>query len=458
MSLQKNEEYTIEITGMTQDGSGVGRAEDQVVFIPGCARGDVARVHIVAVRRHLAYGRRISLEKPSPVRVPSDCPVFPQCGGCAYRHIRYEEELAVKWGRVRDALHRIGGSALEPEPIVGCDETAGYRNKAQYPVGVQDGAPVFGFYAAHSHRIVPAEACQLQPPVFRVVLKAVGQWMRENSVSAYDEKTGKGLLRHVFLRQAHATGEIMLCLVVNGNVSRLPASDRLTALAREAVPSLKSLVLNVNTARTNVILGKTCVTLWGADRITDILCGRKFTLSPMSFYQVNSVQAERLYQAAAEFSGLDGKGMLLDLYCGAGTIGLCLSTLAERVIGVESVPEAVADAKRNAELNGIRNAEFLCADTGEAAERLLECGLRPDAVVVDPPRKGLSAQTIEAVVRMAPPRVVYISCGPETLARDIALFAEKGYACTRARPYDLFPRTAHVETAALLEKRSDLKK
>lgn len=453
MNLQKNSEYTLTITGVTQDGSGVGRVEDMVVFIPGCARGDVARVKIVGVRAHYAYGKLIALEQPSPARTTVDCPAFSQCGGCVFRHIRYEEELQIKEERVRDALRRIAGlDTTAPEPIVGCEETMGYRNKAQYPVTWKDGRPVFGFYAPRSHRVVPAADCLLQPPVFKQVLDAVGRWMMENTVSAYDEGTGEGLLRHLFLRQAHATGELMVCLVVNGHAGHLPQKERLIRLCRDAAPQIKSIVVNRNTARTNVIMGDNSETLWGADRITDILCGLRFSLSPLSFYQVNSRQAERLYRAAAEFSDLHRQGTLLDLYCGAGTIGLCLSKDVGRVVGVEVVADAVADAKRNAAQNGIANAEFFCADAGEAAKRLCTQGLFPDVVVVDPPRKGLDGQTVEAVARMSPKRVVYVSCNPETLARDLKSFAKRGYTCTCVRPFDLFPRTAHVEVCCLLSK------
>lgn len=453
MALKKNTEWTLRITGVTQDGLGVGRADDMVVFTPGCACGDVARVQIVAVRARYAYGRLLAVEQPSPARVPVDCPVFSRCGGCVSRHIRYEEELRLKEERVREALRRIARLEIVPEPIVGCEQTLAYRNKAQYPVGWQDGKPVFGFYAPRSHRIVPAEDCLLQPPVFKKVLDAFRRWMLENDVSAYDERTGGGVLRHVFLRQAPATGELMVCVVANGGAGRLPNREQLIRYCLEAAPQTKSMVLNRNTARTNVILGEDCETLWGADRITDVLCGLRFSLSPLSFYQVNSRQAERLYRKAAEFANLHKTDILLDLYCGVGTIGLSMAGAVARLIGVEVVPDAVADARRNATENDIENAEFFCADAGEAAVRLQQQGLMPDVVVVDPPRKGLDATAITAVVQMAPSRVVYISCNPETLARDLALFAENTYVCTRLRPYDLFPRTAHVECCALLEKR-----
>lgn len=452
MALEKNEERTLRFTGITHDGSGVAHADDTAVFVPGCAVGDAARVRIVGVRARFAYGRLLEVKTPSPARVEADCPVFLRCGGCAFRHITYEEELRVKTARVRDALSRIGRLSIEPRPIIGCAQTLGYRNKAQYPVAWRDGRPVFGFYAPRSHRVVPAEGCLLQPPAFAPVLAALGQWMEESDVTAYDETAHRGFLRHLYLRQAPATGELMICLVANGTAAQLPDPARLIALCRQAAPQVKSIVLNQNTARTNVILGPACETLWGTERITDVLCGLSFSLSPLSFYQVNSAQAARLYEQAGRYAALDGKGLLIDLYCGAGTIGLCLAKQAGQVLGVEVVPQAVEDARQNAARNGIANAEFFCADAGEAAARLLREGRKPQAVVVDPPRKGLDAQTIDAVARMAPARVVYVSCDPETLARDLALFAQRGYACKEVQPFDLFPRTAHVETVVLMSR------
>ncbi|MFT9056253.1 MAG: 23S rRNA (uracil(1939)-C(5))-methyltransferase RlmD [Ethanoligenens sp.] len=452
MELKKNTEWTLHITGVTQDGNGVGRADDTVVFTPGCVRGDVARIKIVGVRARYAFGKLLQVEQPSPARIPVDCPTFFQCGGCVFRHIQYAEELRIKEERVGDALRRIAKLDIVPEPIVGCEQTLGYRNKAQFPVGWQEGRPVFGFYAPRSHRIVPAENCLLQPPVFQQVLDAFGRWMLENDVSAYDEQTGKGLLRHVFLRQAPATGELMICVVANGGAGSLPNKKQLIQYCRQAAPQTRSIVLNRNTARTNVILGARCETLWGDDHITDILCGLRFSLSPLSFYQVNSRQAERLYHMAAEFADLRSTDVLLDLYCGVGTIGLSMARQVGRLIGVEVVADAVTDAKYNAAQNSITNAVFYCADAGEAAARLQKEGLVPDVVVVDPPRKGLDVAAIDAIARMSPSRLVYISCNPETLVRDLALFAERGYQCTRVRPFDLFPRTAHVETVVLMSR------
>lgn len=485
MELKKNMDIELEITGTTHDGSGVGRAYDFVLFVPGTSEGDLVRARVLSVKKRLAYAKLLEVVRPSPARVEPDCPVFLRCGGCAFRHIAYAEELRIKRRRVADALKKIGGLGLEPEPVLESPETEGYRNKAQYPVGpafspAAEKAPdpakaakrvpdrtwraagagqsvhvkqvsgvTAGFYAPHSHRIVGCTSCRLQPPVFEALLKAVLSWMKEFSVPPYDEQTGKGLVRHVFIRRAPATGETVVCLVINGG--SCPGKDELVAALKAVLPDLKGVVININRERTNVILGRECATIYGSDRITDALGGVKYEISPLSFYQVNSAQTARLYALAEEFAGLRGDEMLLDMYCGAGTIGLFMANKVREVIGVEVVPEAVEDAKRNAEINGIKNARFICADAGKAAKRLLSEGCRPDVVVLDPPRKGCDAATIEAVVSMSPSRIVYVSCDPATLARDLKIFSEKGYLCGRVKPVDMFPRTPHVECCCLLE-------
>ena len=462
--MRKNDLIEIEITGVTAEGSGVGRHEGMAVFVPDAAEGDRIEARVVKVAKRLAYGRIEKILRPSPDRLPPDCPVARQCGGCVFRHVRYEAERRAKRQRVADALRRIGGFDLEPEEMLPPDDAprTGYRNKAQYPVGSVPGVTgtpaarmepagslSIGFYAPRSHRIVDCRDCRLQPPEFAAVLPAVERWAAENAVSVYDEGTGKGLLRHIYLRKAFATGQLMAVLVVNGDT--IPAPDRLVALIREAVgEALVSVQLNVNTTDTNVVLGKTCKTLFGKDDIEDILCGLRFRISPLSFYQVNRHMAEKLYKKAAAYAAPAGK-ILLDLYCGAGTIGLTMAGQASAVIGVEAVPEAVEDAKVNARLNGIENARFICADAAEAARRLAAEGVRPDVVLVDPPRKGCSAELLNCIAQaFAPQRVVYVSCDPATLARDCKILAEHGYRLLEATPADLFPGTAHVETCCLL--------
>jgi 23S rRNA (uracil1939-C5)-methyltransferase len=450
MGIVKNQVIEIDITGITHDGSGVGRFEGMAVFTPGCAQGDRIRAGIISVKKDYAFGRLLEILKPSQARIEIDCPVFFKCGGCAFRHIDYKEELKLKYNMVRDTLAKIAHIDILPEPIVGSQIVNGYRNKAQYPVGYDGGEVNIGFYAPRSHRIVAAQGCLLQPPVFLDVIEAFKGWIEKAGITIYDEQSGKGLLRHIFIRQAQATGELMACAVINGGA--LPEQELLVGLLRRAAAQLTSVVYNINRENTNVIMGQRCVTVWGSERITDILGGKRFEISPLSFYQVNSRQAEGLYAAAAEFAGLDGGGLLLDLYCGAGTIGLFMADRAARVIGVEAVPAAVEDARRNAALNSIDNAEFICGNAQEASVRLAAQGLKPYVVVVDPPRKGLSAGTINAVAAMSPQRIVYVSCDPATLARDLAIFEQRGYRCMRVKPFDMFPRTAHVECCALLER------
>lgn len=446
--LRKNDRIPLEITSVTADGSGVGRYEGLAVFVANAAVGDRITAHIIKVKKNYAVARIHQIVQPSPDRVRPDCPVFQQCGGCAWRHISYEAECRLKEQTVADAFSRIGGLAIAPQPILAAEETEGYRNKAQYPVGGTAQALRIGFFAPRSHRIVDCRTCRLQPPEFAGALRAFARWIAESRVSAYDEETGRGLLRHIYLRKAQETGEVMACAVVNGD--EIPDSERLAGELLREVPGLRSLILNRNTARTNVVLGPVCKTLWGEDGIVDVLCGMRFFISPLAFYQVNRSQAERLYRKAAEYAALTGEETLLDLYCGAGTIGLTMAGRARQVIGVEVVPEAVEDAKRNAALNGVRNARFLCGDASMAARQLAEEGVRPDVIVIDPPRKGCGAQLIGTIAEMGPSRVVYISCDPATLARDLKLFAELGYLVQEATPVDLFPRTGHVETVAWL--------
>lgn len=446
--LQKNDRIPLRITGVTAEGSGVGHYEGLAVFVANAAQGDTITAHIIKVKKNYAVARIHQVLTPSPDRIQPDCPVFQQCGGCAWRHITYESECRLKEQRVTDALSRIGHLAITPRPILAAEETDGYRNKAQFPVGGTARELQIGFFAPRSHRIVDCRACRLQPPAFEGALRAFARWVAENDVSIYNEETGQGLLRHIYLRQAQMTGEVMACAVVNG--SEIPAPELLAGELLREMPGIKSLILNQNTARTNVVLGPKCKTLWGEDGIVDELCGLRFFLSPLSFYQVNRAQAERLYQKAAEYAALTGAETLLDLYCGTGTIGLTMAGKAKQVIGVEVVPEAVEDARRNAARNGITNARFLCGDAAMAARQLAGEGVQPDVIVIDPPRKGCDEQLIGTIAELAPRRVVYVSCDPATLARDLKQFAELGYETREATPVDLFPRTGHVECVVLL--------
>ena len=455
--LQKNQIIPLTITAMSAEGNGIGRyaefADERgiAVFVPFTAIGDVIRCRIVKVQKTLAFGKVEELVISSVDRLPQlDCPAFGKCGGCAYRHITYEAELRCKWQRVADALTRIGGLAIEPQPIVACEQPDRYRNKAQYPVAPGEHRPLIGLYAARSHRVIEQRDCLLQPEAFEKALDAVMRWAKKNGVPVYDETTGNGVLRHVYIREGAQSGERMVCLVCTSG--KLPDTDGLVAALREAVPGLRSVMVNLNAEDTNVVLGKTDYPLYGEPYITDKLCGLTFRLSPQSFYQVNHDLAERLYRLAADAAALTGEETLLDLYCGTGTIGLSMAHRVRELVGVEVVPQAVEDARRNAAENGVTNARFITADAAQAAEQLAAEGWHPDVVVLDPPRKGCDAALIETVAGMMPDRVVYVSCDPATLARDLKLFAERGYVTERVTPVDMFPRTVHVETVVLLSR------
>ena len=448
--MKKERTVVLTIDGYGSAGEGVGRLDGQAVFVKGALRGETCRVRLDKVGKRAAWGTVVEVLTPSPHRAAPDCPQFPTCGGCALRHMDYAEELRYKRGRVEDALRRIGGWTGTVETIHGAAQPDRYRNKIQFPVAE---GPRIGFYRARSHLVIDAPDCRLQPEQATRLRAAFRDWMVRYAVPAYDERAHAGLIRHLYVRVDRA-GRSLCAVVANGD--RLPHTAELIDLLRAAEPELVGLVLSVHTARTNVILGTRYETLWGRDHLEDTLCGLSFRLSVPSFYQVNRAQTEVLYGRALALAGLTGTETALDLYCGIGTITLCLARGARRALGAEVVPEAVADARRNAVRNGVANAEFFCADAGQAALRLAAEGVRPDVITVDPPRKGLSPEVIEAVAQMAPQRLVYVSCDPGTLARDVALLRERGYELRTAEAVDLFPRTHHVETVCLLVRRNGL--
>ncbi len=444
MELAKNQEHTVTIEGYGEGGMGVARIDGRVVFVHGALRGEKCRVLILKTLKSVAFAKVLEVLEPSSERMESDCPYFPRCGGCTYRHIRYEEELRLKKQRVQDNLSRIGGSDVTVEEILGAQDTLRYRNKAQYPVS-KDGA--VGFYRARTHEVIECEHCLLVRPEADAAAEALREYMQSCHVAGYDEKTGRGLIRHLYVR-SNAAGESLICVLVNGD--KLPKEDRLVALLRDACPKCTGIVLGTNTKKGNVILGDRYRTLWGSDRLEDTLCGKTFRLSVPSFYQVNRAQAERLYAKAIEFAGLTGQETVLDLYCGAGTITLALSDHAKKVLGAEIVPEAIDDARENAARNGVKNAEFFCGDASDVAKKLARENLRPDVITVDPPRKGLAADVVESIAEMQPGRVVYVSCDSATMARDVKRLADLGYTAQRACAVDMFPRADHVETVVLL--------
>ena len=449
MELAKNQEHTVTIEGYGEGGMGVARIDGRVVFVHGALRGEKCRVLILKTLKSVAFAKVLEVIEPSSERITPDCPYFPRCGGCTYRHIRYEEELRLKRQRVQDNLSRIGGSDVTVEEILGARDTLRYRNKTQYPVS-KDGA--VGFYRARTHEVIECEHCLLVKPEADAAAEALREYMQSCRVAGYDEKTGRGLVRHLYVR-SNAAGESLVCVLVNGD--KLPKEDRLVTLLRDACPKCTGIVLGTNTKKGNVILGDCYRTLWGSDRLEDTLCGKTFRLSVPSFYQVNRVQAERLYAKAIEFAGLTGQETVLDLYCGAGTITLALSDHAKKVLGAEIVPEAIDDARENAARNGVKNAEFFCGDASDVAKKLARENLRPDVITVDPPRKGLAADVVESIAEMQPQRVVYVSCDSATMARDVKRLADLGYTAQRACAVDMFPRADHVETVVLLSRETN---
>ena len=445
-ALEKGSVYTAVIDGYSSEGLGIARVNGAVVFVPHAVREEEIDLRITKVMKTSCTGEIVKIHNPSPERMEPECPYAGKCGGCAYRHLTYPEELWAKRQRVQDALTRIGGLDLTVEEILGAKNPEHYRNKSQYPVGA-DGS--IGFFQARTHKVVPIRRCLIQTEAADRTAQAVGEWMRRYKISAYDETTGKGLVRHVCVR-VNRKGESLCCVVVNGN--KVPREPELAAYVTAAVPHTVGVLLNSNTRRGNVVLGDKYRTLFGRNYLMDTLCGLEFKLSMPSFYQVNRDQAEVLYGKALKFAGLTGNETVLDLYCGIGTITLCLAKAAKRVIGAEIVPPAIRDAKENALRNHIENAEFFCGDAADIAAKLESDGLRPDVVTVDPPRKGLAPEVIASVAAMGPEKVVYVSCDPATLGRDVKIFREFGYEAKRAAAVDMFPGTAHVETICLLSK------
>jgi len=444
--LKKNEIREVTIESWSSQGDGVARIDGEAVFVRGAIVGERCRARILKAGKTAAWAKVEELIDPAASRVAPDCPAYPRCGGCALRHMDYAEELRFKRRRVDDALARIGGLPLRTEAILAAPATEGWRNKAVFNVGERDGRPVTGFYRERSHDIVPVERCAIESDYANRAAAAVRRWMEENGVPAYDEKARRGV-RRVFCRYGFASGEGQTVVVTGGGP--LPEAALVRSL-RAACPETVSVLRNVNESDGNVVLAGAFTVLYGAAEITDTLCGVRFTIAPQAFYQINRAQAETLYEQAAAFAALDGRKRVLDLYCGAGTITLRLAREAGEAVGVEVVEEAVRNARENAARAGIGNVRFLAGDAAAAAKQLAAEGFRPDVVTLDPPRKGLLPGTAETVAAMAPERVVYVSCDPATLARDVKQFAALGYEARRAVAVDMFPRTAHVETVVLM--------
>ena len=463
MSYQKNDVLTVKIEDMGHDGEGIGKCEGYTLFVKDTVIGDLAEVKVIKAKKNYGYARLMRLIKPSEHRVEPICPVARPCGGCQLQMLDYAEQLRFKEKKIAENLQRIGGMIEIPmEPIVGMETPFRYRNKAQFPIGQdKNGKRITGFYAGRTHQIMENRNCYLGVEQNEEILNRVLTWMEENRVSAYNEETGKGLVRHVLIRFGFTTKEIMVCLVVNGK--KLPAEEKLIGSLTE-LKGMTSISLSVNRERTNVIMGKEIHCLWGQSYITDYIGNVKYQISPLSFYQVNPAQTEKLYGLALEYAGLTGNETVWDLYCGIGTISLFLAQKAKKVYGVEIVPEAIADAKNNAKINQIENAEFFVGKSEEILPSYYNQYAKDhpgeqahaDVIVVDPPRKGCEENLLHTMASMQPDRIVYVSCDSATLARDVKVLGELGYEVKKVRGVDQFPMTCHVETVVLLShKKAD---
>ena len=453
--LRRNDIFEMTCESFGQDAQGVCRHEGMAVFVPGLLPGERAMVRIVKPEKRYAFGRIETLLDASPDRAEPFCPIYRRCGGCSCQHMTYETSLRFKQDQVQQLLTRVGGLDIAVPPVLGMDEPFAYRNKGAYPVGEVHGEPVCGFFAPRSHDLIPLPACgcRIQGEDSHAATQAVLAWMKQTGVRAYDEVTGKGLMRHIMTRST-TSGGLMVVLVATRR--DIPARDLLIRLLRGAVPGLLSLCLCVNSRRTNVILSDELYTLWGQPVMEDTLHGLRFSVSPLSFFQVNPVQTERLYQLAFDFAQLTGSETVVDAYCGAGTISLMLAQKAARVIGIEIVEPAIENARKNAARNGISNAEFIVGATEDVLPRLVEGGLRPDVIVVDPPRKGCEEAVLRAILAAQPRRVVYVSCGAPTLARDARILCEGGYAPESVQCVDMFCWTGAVETVmSLVQQKPD---
>lgn len=448
MNIKKNDIVNIDITAISSDGNGIGKIDGFAVFVPLTDIGDNVDVHIIKVTKSYAVGKIKSLNTPSENRCQDNCKCYSRCGGCCFRHITYEKELEYKREYVASNMKRIGKLDIKVAPVVPCDYPERYRNKAVYPIQKNDGNIQIGFFSKHSHRIIECTDCMLQPQIFSDIIGALKNFLQKNDYSIYNEATDSGVLKHIFLRKGAVSGEVMVCFVINAD--SLPLQDKIITLLTEKFPSVKSISININKTFSNAILSDKNRTIYGEPAITDTLCGVKLSISPLSFYQINHNTAEKIYKKAAEIAELSSDDILLDLYCGTGSIGLSMANKVKTLVGVEIVPQAIENAAENAKANGIKNAGFICADAKAAVKRLHKEGISPTVVVLDPPRKGCDREVVETVVSMNPERIVMISCDSATLARDLAVFKELGYIADIVIPHDMFPRTNHVECVVKL--------
>lgn len=454
MNYKKNDVLTVEIEDIGHDGAGIGKVDGYTLFVKDAVIGDVVEVKVMKAKKNYGYAKLLKIITPSASRVEPLCPYAKQCGGCQIQMMSYEEQLRFKENKVRNNLKRIGGFEEIPmEPILGMKNPFYYRNKAQFPVGYdKEGNLITGFYAGRTHSIINNRRCYLGVSENELVLNQVLDWMERNHISAYEEESGKGLIRHVLIRYGFTTKEVMVCLVVNG--AGIPAKEDLIEGLR-TIPGMTSITISSNTKQTNVIMGEKITLLWGQTYITDFIGNIQYQISPLSFYQVNPAQTKRLYETALEYAGLSGDETVWDLYCGIGTISLFLAQRAKQVYGVEIIPAAIEDAKRNARLNQIENAQFFVGKAEEVLpEKYEKEQIYADVIVVDPPRKGCEESVLDTMVQMEPKRIVYVSCDSATLARDLKYLCERGYEMKKVKAIDQFPQTEHVETIVLIQKKT----
>lgn len=448
--VEKNKDYIIDISGMGSEGEGIGKVEGFTVFIQGALINEKVKAKIIKLSKSYSIGKLLEVIVPSKYRQEPICSIYKRCGGCQLQHMSYEGQLDFKRNRVKDALERIGGlKDIGVKPVLGMKEPLRYRNKVQLPVGGAD-KPVIGFYSPRSHDIIDMDKCYIQNEAADRVVKLTREWIEKYGIKPYDEAYHTGLLRHIMVRQAYRTGEAMVVLVTNGR--EIPHVDEYIEAVRKNIENITGVLQNINTSKTNVILGPENVLLWGRETITDYIGRFKFNISPHSFFQVNPLQTEVLYSKALEFAGLTGKETVFDAYCGTGTISLFLADKAKKVYGVEIIPQAIENANENAKLNGVTNAEFITGEAEKVIPELIHEGIRADVVVVDPPRKGCEESLLHTIGDMAPDRIVYVSCDPGTLARDLAIITKLGYEVKEVQPVDMFPETAHVECVVLITK------
>jgi 23S rRNA (uracil1939-C5)-methyltransferase len=446
--------YIVDIEGMGTDGEGIARVEGFTVFVEDAVTGDRIEARIIELKNRFARAKIERVITPSPRRIEAQCPVAMECGGCQIQHVDYDWQLDYKTRKVAESLEHIGGlEGVVVHPAIGMDRPWRYRNKAQFPIAGSREQLRAGFYARGSHDIVEAPDCLIQHGASRAVVDEVREYMLEFDIPAYNEATGEGVIRHIVTRAGFSTGEIMVVIVATSRY--FPGKDRLVARLVNRIEGIKSIVLNINDRKTNVIMGREIITLWGSDHITDYIGDLRFRISPLSFFQVNPIQTKVLYDKAVEYAGLSGHETVIDAYCGAGTISLFLAKKARKVYGIEVAEDAVNDAWINAQINDIENVEFIAGQAEQVMPEMYERGIRPEVVVIDPPRKGCDQSLLDTIASMQPERVVYVSCNPATLARDVKYLAKKGYRTVEAQPVDMFPHTMHVETVVLMSRAKD---